>query len=250
MATTDSMAEAGRTVVTRAAATGITLRLLGGVAVWTRSSSDTRAALGRPYGDLDFVSHGAKPSTLTDLLAELGYAEERRFNAVHGERRLLYNAVDGTMKVDVFRERFEMCHTLDLRGRVSIDELTLPAADLALTKLQVAELTEKDLIDTYMLLLDHTLGNVDEPSVLNVDRILDVCSKNWGWYTTVTDNLATATRLAPDILTAKVHRVTVADRLTDLLAALEAAPKSLAWKARAKVGRRVAWHESPGEVEQ
>jgi hypothetical protein len=33
-----------------------------------------------------------------------------------------------------------------------------------------------------------------------------------------------------------------------LLRAIEAAPKSLGWKARARVGERVRWYETPEEV--
>jgi hypothetical protein len=242
------MSEAGREIVTRGDALGISLRLVGGLAIWVRSTRETRGALGREYGDLDFVSDRAAPKAITALLEELGYSGEGRFNAVHGERRLLFNAADGSMKIDVFRERFEMCHSLDLRERLTLDPLALSAADLALTKLQVVDITRKDLLDLYMLILDHPPQSGDAPGGLNVDRVADVCAADWGWYTTLMDSLGTAKRLAPDILESVAARATVAERLERLRVRVESAPKSRGWRLRARLGRRVPWHESPEEV--
>lgn len=249
MTAAETMAAAGRDIVARAASEGMMLRLIGGVGVWVRSREETRAALERTYGDLDFVSHKASPKDLTELLGELGYADEPRFNAVHGERRLLYNAPNGGIKIDVFRDRFEMCHSLDLRKRVSLGDVALDAADLALTKLQVAELNRKDLVDLYMLLIDHELGHDDGASAINVDRVVDVCASDWGWHTTVTDNLAKAAELAPEILGSDDDRQTVVlARVRELATSLDEAPKSFAWRARAKVGRRMAWRDTPEEI--
>ena len=39
-------------------------------------------------------------------------------------------------------------------------------------------------------------------------------------------------------------------RVDALLAAMEAAPKSVGWRLRDKVGRRKAWYELPEEVER
>ena len=248
MIPTEILAAAGRDIVLRAAERGMMLRLLGGVAVWVRSRDETRKLLERSYGDLDFVSHKTPPRDLTKLLEELGYADERRFNAIHGERRLLYNTPDGSIKIDVFRDRFEMCHSLDLGDRLALDEVALSAADLALTKLQVAELNRKDLVDIYMLLIDHPLGHDDEATAINLDRIVGVCASDWGWYTTVTDNLTTASQRVTEVLGPTDHGAIVTARLKELATSLDAAPKSFAWRARAKLGRRMSWRDSPEEV--
>ncbi|MBO0808573.1 MAG: hypothetical protein J2P32_09765, partial [Actinobacteria bacterium] len=46
-----AMVAAGRSVVAAAAAGGIPVRLIGGVAIWLRGSPAARAALGRDYPD-------------------------------------------------------------------------------------------------------------------------------------------------------------------------------------------------------
>jgi hypothetical protein len=43
---------------------------------------------------------------------------------------------------------------------------------------------------------------------------------------------------------------TIRQRLAAIQGAMEAAPKSLAWKMRAKVGTRVRWYEEVEEVQR
>ncbi len=134
-------------MVAAAAAGGIPVRLMGGVAIWIRASAPARAALGGTYPDIDLVAHKRQARALRDLLEELGYNPERVFNATHGARRLLYHSPDGAWHVDAFLDTFEMSHTLDLGSRLETESLTLPAAELLLTKLQIAEVNAKDLSD-------------------------------------------------------------------------------------------------------
>lgn len=243
-----TLTEEGPRLVQAAAQEGLVLRLFGGVAIWHRSAAATRAALGRDYADLDFVAHRRGARELRALLEREGYAPERTFNAAHGDRRLLYHAPDGRFHIDVFLDNFEMSHTLDFSKRLEIEASTLPAADLLLAKLQVAEINHKDLTDTAMLLLDHTLGDDDGPGRLGGARLDEACGGDWGLFTTVTDNLAKfndlvgSLKLEPErveILAA--HLAAVRDRLED-------APKTRAWRMRAKVGRRKRWYEVPEEV--
>ena len=60
--------------------------------------------------------------------------------------------------MDIFLDTFEMSHTLDLGARLEAEPETLAAAELLLTKLQIAEVNAKDLSDTAMLLWDHEPG--------------------------------------------------------------------------------------------
>ena len=151
------MVAAGRAVVATAAARSIPVRLVGGVAIYLRGSPPARAALGRSYPDIDLVAHKKQSRALRGILEETGFEPERVFNATHGARRLLYHAPDG-WQVDVFLDTFEMSHTLDLGRRLEAEPETLAAAELLLTKLQIAEVNRKDLSDTAMLLWDHQPG--------------------------------------------------------------------------------------------
>ena len=68
----------------------------------------------------------------------------------------------------MFLDTFEMSHTLDLGARLEAEPETLAAAELLLTKLQIAEINAKDLSDVAMLLWDHQPAGGDGPGQLNV----------------------------------------------------------------------------------
>lgn len=242
------MVEAGRGLVATAAATAIPVRLLGGVAIWIRSCGAARAALGRDYPDIDVVAHKRQSRDLRRVLESSGFLPERVFNATHGARRLLYHSPNDSWHVDVFLDIFEMSHTLDLGSRLETEPVTLPAADLLLTKLQIAEINRKDLSDVAMLLWDHEPAAGDGPGQVSMTRLATVCGDDWGLYTTVTDNLSRATPLLAELPLGGADRARVAGRIEAIGHALEAAPKTMGWRMRAKVGRRVRWYEVPEEV--
>ena len=242
-----AMVAAGRAIVATAAARSIPVRLVGGVAIYLRGSPPARAALGRSYPDIDLVAHKKQSRALRGILEESGFEPERVFNATHGARRLLYYAPDG-WQVDVFLDTFEMSHTLDLGRRLEAEPETLAAAELLLTKLQIAEVNRKDLSDTALLLWDHQPAGQDGPGLLNMTAVTGRCAADWGLHTTVTDNLAACAGLLGELVTSPQDRDRIAARISQLSQALADAPKSMGWKARAKVGRRMRWYELPEEV--
>ena len=248
MASPPPLLAEGRRLVDEAAARGLDVRLLGGIAIWARSSNGARAALGRDYPDIDVAARKSQSRRLRDLLEDLGYEPERTFNATHGARRLLYHAPDRSYHVDVFLDELGMSHNLDLGGRLDAEELTLPAAELLLTKLQVAELNRKDAADAAMLLLEHELADEDGTGKMNAARIAALCAADWGLYTTATDNLEKIRGLLPELLADETAREIVAARIRELERRLGEAPKTRAWKLRAKVGRRKRWYHLPEEV--
>jgi hypothetical protein len=159
-------------LVTEAAAAGLALRVIGGLAIYARASEATRRLLGRDYVDLDLVGHRAESRRLRDWLEQRGYRPDAPFNAAHGAERLMYFASDDSFHVDVFLDRFRMSHTLDFRDRLAVEDVTVPAAELLLSKLQIAELNLKDARDTAMLLLDHAIAEDDGPGRISLPRLL------------------------------------------------------------------------------
>jgi hypothetical protein len=234
-------------LVTEAAAAGLALRLIGGLAIYARASEATRRLLGRDYVDLDLVGHRAESRRLREWLEQRGYRPDAPFNAAHGAERLMYFASDDSFHVDVFLDRFRMSHTLDFRDRLAVEDVTVPAAELLLSKLQIAELNLKDARDTAMLLLDHAMAEEDGPGRISLPRLLATGGSDWGFYTTLTDNLGRVRELLADILPDAQPRAVVAARLDAIEHELVAAPKTHVWRLRAKVGRRVRWYELPDE---
>jgi hypothetical protein len=185
---------------------------------------------------------------LRELLDSLGYVPDKMFNATQGDRRLYFHAADGSYHLDIFVDRFVMSHELELGRRLETEPMVLPAAELLLTKLQIAELNRKDAADTAMLLLGHELADHDGPGLLNIAYVAEVCGEDWGFYTTLTDNLGKTQALLGDILPDADQRQVVADRAGRLLVELEAAPKTRGWRRRARIGRRMRWYETPDEA--
>jgi hypothetical protein len=235
----------GKRLLARAAQNGVPLRLLGGVAIRLRAPAEPPAAFDRAYADLDFVTAKRAAAPVTTLLRGEGYVPHVAFNALHGGERLLFFDEENDRQVDVFVGAFAMCHRIPLDARLEVDRVSIPLAELLLTKLQVIQLNEKDVRDTLALLHDHPVGDSDGET-LNAGRVAALCAADWGLWRTITENLRACRAFAdgydvPD-------RALLDERLDVLLDRIEAEPKPRAWRLRAKIGDRKRWYELPEEV--
>jgi hypothetical protein len=89
----------------------------------------------------------------------------------------------------------------------------------------------------------------DEDAV-NGARIAELCAGDWGLWRTITANLTRCAEMLGDYALSESERQRVADRLAAVLQRIEDAPKSRAWKLRAKIGERKRWYDLPEEVDQ
>ena len=238
----DVRAEARR-VVAAAEAAGAHARVVGGVAVALHEHVPLPASLVRPYADIDLVVEAGAEAALSRTLADLGYEPDRRFNALYGYRRMLFWDRPNDRQLDVFVGRFAMCHKLELGGRF-LPGATLTPADLLLTKLQIVELNSKDILDALALVVSHEIADEADGDVVGRDRLAAVTGGDWGWFTTARDSLA---RIRDRVAMAGPLAELATLRLDAIGAAMDDAPKSLRWRARARVGRRVPWYELPEE---
>jgi hypothetical protein len=224
----------------------VPVKLVGGAAVNLHSPSARRPPLKRKYGDLDFVAPSKQQQTVQKLFESLGYQGDRRFNTLNGHQRLLYlDSVNGR-QIDIFIDRMKMCHVIELANRLGHEGPALTPADLLLSKLQVFEVNMKDLVDTTALLLDHPIADHDDDAI-NAAYLARLTSDDWGLHRTLQLNTA---RVRDAAHTLEVDAGQVNRRLDELWARIDAQPKSLKWKLRARVGDRVSWYELPEEVRQ
>jgi hypothetical protein len=225
----------------------VLLRLLGGTAILMRCPSAGSPPFERARApDIDLAGLRKENTEIREVFEAVGYEPNQNFNALHGYKQLMFYGPDGDPKVDVFLDEFAMCHRLDLRPRLPRSPLTLPLADLLFTKLQVVEINEKDLKDIAALLLDHDVGRVDDNSV-DAAYLADMAAADWGMYTTLTDNLTKTRAYVTDLPLPADAGTRILTRIDTLRGALEASPKTIGWKIRAKVGRRMAWYDLPDE---
>jgi hypothetical protein len=244
---TVTMEEEVKRIVDAGRERGIQVRVIGGIAVKLRSPSATHRAMARTYGDIDFIGYRSQRTEISRLMEDLGYEPDRRFNALQGHRRLLFDNPELGYDADFFLDIFPMCHELNLVGRLELDEYTVPIEDLLLSKLQVIELNEKDVIDTYALIHDHDVAEVDDLEIIDPRPILKLVGDDWGWYKTLSTNLDKVIDLADQYLQGEQREVCV-ERLTRLRQLMEDTPKSMKWKMRARVGEKKRWYDLPEDV--
>jgi hypothetical protein len=242
----DIRAEAER-VANGAVAAGLQLRLMGGMAVYLTSPTVRRPPYEREYGDFDFAVAARDARGATAFFEAAGYVAEKMFNALHGAQRLNFQHPDGRWPIDVVVDEVRMSHRIDLRGRFNGPGATLPLADLLLTKLQIWEINPKDLGDIVCLLADHELADREAVDVIDRRRIVGLAGADWGLCHTIERNLRRAAEEARRRVPAEPRFDPIA-QVDALLAAIHTAPKSLGWLARARVGERVRWYETPEEV--
>lgn len=239
-----------RRIVSEAEKQDIFLRLIGGLAFKVHCPHAAHRALERAYPDIDFVTDKASARQLLDFLPAMGYTPNKTLNTLSGDQRQLYYDEPNNRQIDIFIGDFEMCHKLPMRDRVlHVEPLTVPLAELFLSKAQIVELNRKDVLDLLALLLDHEVGPSDDETI-NVDIIADLCAKDWGLYTTISLNIQKLMAILEqeDLGLDDDPLKTIRQRLAAIQQAMEAAPKSMAWKLRAKIGTRVRWYQEVEEV--
>jgi hypothetical protein len=237
----------GLRLVHAATERGIPVRLIGGVAVWASCPSAVTPQLQRDYGDVDVISLRKVSRDLIRFAESMGYVPDKLFNALHGAQRLNFTDAATGRPLDVLLDRFAMCHTMDLRDRLGIDPVTIPPADLLLTKLQVVRMNQKDLLDLTALLTDHPLGGKETGSI-DLGRLTALLGKDWGFEHTARLNLARLRTSVAGFGLPEAVSGMVGERIAGILAALDKGTKSLGWQLRARIGERVQWYEMPEDV--
>ncbi|MGZ4481944.1 MAG: hypothetical protein ACXVY5_07030 [Gaiellales bacterium] len=243
----DVVEEASR-VLSEAQQAGVQVRLLGGLAVRLHAPEGLHPAVRREYKDIDLVTLRGKGRPAGDLMQAIGYDPNREFNAMNGHRRLLFYDVPHERQVDVFVGSFEMCHVIPISARMDVDPVTVPLAELLLTKLQVVHLNEKDQRDILALLYHHEVGDTDDDTV-NGAYVGQLCAADWGLWRTCKMNIERSREALPQYAFSPDERGLVLRRLDDLWAGIEVAPKGAKWKLRDRVGDRKKWYEEPEEVD-
>jgi hypothetical protein len=229
----------------------IQLRAFGGLAIFAHSQENMRF-FRRDSPDVDFVVPREQRHKLEPFFEAMGYSPNRQFNLLNGLRRQIYNQKNSDRRIDILVGDFEMCHKLPLDDhRLEVDPVTIPLAELILSKAQIVQLNRKDALDILSLLLNNELGK-DTEGKIGLDRIASLCSKDWGLYKTVTMNLERVEELlATDEFKLPVkERELIVNRIDQIRKAIDETPKSLSWQLRDKVGTRVRWYEEVEEVDR
>jgi hypothetical protein len=234
-------------IVEAADTAGVTLRILGSIAYRLHCPRNLHLFedMARALTDIDFAAEKQQAQSVQQLMARLGYSEDRSIGIVSEGSRFVFTGPDGKLNVDVFMDELFFCHRIPLKGRLALDRPTISVTDLLLEKMQIVEINLKDLEDTSVLLLEHDLGEGStDREIIDVGHLASLLCSDWGFCYTVNVNLGKVDEFvdhAPGCTTDE--RETIKERIRRLRADLEGRPKSLAWKMRARVGTRLKWYQ-------
>ena len=143
---------------------GLKLRLLGGVGVVAHCPKVLAGKPHREIADIDVAVTRRDARALTGFLEGRGYTAEKRFNALHGDTRMIFHGPAG--KLDVFVGSFE--------------------------------LNAKDAHDASVLLTEHPVqsGDGDHIDAAYISRLT---GDDWGLWRTVTATLHRLSELYPAV---------------------------------------------------
>ena len=236
-------------IITKAREIGAHIQLIGGWAIFYRTSQDHRqnnySFLQRKYADIDIVGRGKEKRQIYQALQSCGYKADDLFNGLYGDTRLLFRK--GSEQLDVFLDKFEMCHSLNLSLSLNFSDETIGLGELLFTKLQIFEINEKDMRDLVRLLLYADIDERDQRGYSARDFLVKSCAEDWGPYKTLTSNLTKLGSFAESLPLSSEDSKLVQERIRGLVDDIEHSDKSLKWKMRSRIGEKVRWYELPEE---
>lgn len=235
-------------LIDAANAKNIQLRAIGGLAVEAHNRKN-HPLFKREFGDLDFVIAKKQRKEFEAFMPTVNYSPHKQFNILNGDQRQIYYHNGNDMKIDIFVGDFEMCHKIPLENRLTFDPVTIPLAELLLSKAQIVELNRKDALDLTSLFLNNETGNGDKDTI-NLQILSQLCSQDWGLYKTISINLKRVQDLMEEkeLPLTQAERDLVLGRVREVLKTFEDMPKPLSWQIRDRVGTRVKWYIEVEEV--
>ncbi len=236
-------------IISRARETNTHIQLIGGWAIFYRTKDRTVSRnydfLQRSYADIDIVGKSKEKRKIFDTLSKCGYVSDDRFNGLYGDSRLLFRK--GSEVIDVFLDKFEMCHTLDLSDTLNYLDDTIGVGELLFTKLQIVEINEKDIKDAIRLIFYSDLEDKGRRDYNPKDFLVEACSEDWGVYKTITLNLGKVSDYAKTLQFVPEDLEMLNSKIEIITKSIENSDKSIRWKMRSKIGEKVRWYELPEE---
>jgi hypothetical protein len=258
----DLMVEA-RAIIDQGNAHGVVLRLTGGLAV--RHYAIDLEFAEREYSDIDLIGLKRQVAEVGQVFRDLGYVENKHVSMATGNGQLQFftpeegaaAATEGALPVfsevppsdhiDVFLDAMRMDHQVDFRDRLEINTYAIDPADLFLSKLQIGNLNEKDVHDVLTLIKDVYVDFQPHPGVLDLHHVAEVCAADWGLYIDVMNNIDTVVDNVADYDLSPRDAARVRRTLELAQEMMTEQAKTLRWRLRARIGKRVRWYS---EVEE
>ena len=245
---------------------GVVLRLTGGLAV--RHYAIDLEFAEREYSDIDLIGLKRQVVAVGEVFRDLGYVENKHVAVATGNGQLqffvpgpegsaspggaqndlpVFSEVPPSDHIDVFLDAMRMDHQVDFRDRLEINTYAIDPADLFLSKLQIVNLNEKDVHDVITLVKDVYVDFQPHPGVLDLHHLAEVCAADWGLYIDVMNNIDTVVEHVGDYDLGPRDAARVRRTLELAQDMMTEQAKTLRWRLRARIGKRVRWY---AEVEE
>jgi hypothetical protein len=204
-----------------------------------------------------------------DVFRDLGYAENKHVAMATGNGQLQFFVPDASAPgaavggghhdlpmfaevppsdhIDVFLDAMRMDHQVDFRDRLEINTYAIDPADLFLSKLQIVNLNEKDVHDAITLVKDVYVDFQPHPGVLDLHHVAEACAADWGLYIDVMNNVDAVVEHVGDYDLGPRDAARVRRTLELAQDIMTEQAKTLRWRLRARIGKRVRWY---AEVEE
>lgn len=233
--------EEGERVIEAADERDLRVRLIGGTAIYQHAETLREQPFKRGYRDVDFVCTREDEEAVVEMMTDLGYEANRRFNTMR-RFRLEFTDPVNERKADYIIDRFDFCHEWSLRDRIGLDYPTVPIEDLLLSKLQIVEVSDRDVRDVIAMLNDHPVESGEGTEQIDPDYVADLCGADWGLCKTVRMSLDRIDEyVRGNDLTVDEDRIDA--RVDALRTAIDEQPKTIRWKLRSLVGERKQWYK-------
>lgn len=264
----EQMMSEARRIIDAGNALGVVLRLTGGLAV--RHYAIDLEFAERDYSDIDLIGLRRQAADSHHVFEDLGYREnihiamatvnsQRQYfkphrtleSHAHMTKRAhpvpLVSAIPPSDHIDVFLDAMRMDHEIDFRDRLQINTYAIDPADLFLSKLQIVNLNEKDVHDVITLCKDVYVDFQPHPGVLDLEHVAETCAADWGLYIDVMSNVDKVMERVSDydLSPRQSSRVTRTLELAQDM--MTEHSKSLRWRLRSRIGKRLKWYN---EIEE
>jgi hypothetical protein len=217
--TSEQQAAVAKMLVNAAKQKELTLRVIGGVAVYaTCLSIETHPKLQRTIKDIDFLAPRGDWHALEGIFAA---------NGLH-----LRGKEDDSWIFDKDDLTVELCDPnfgfVNFARRLTLASPTLPLTDLLLIKLSRRPFAARDIQDAIALLLDHRVTRGEAEGRINHEYIARLCAHDWKLFHAVYDNAVTLEKLLDQYIEPEEAQL-VWRRIELIQGDLDQQPKSFGW---------------------
>ena len=246
-------------IVNQAQEAGLTVRLLGALAVRVQAGAhadlfyrlDRLGSAGRTFTDIDLVAYSKQRSGLHKFLENtLGYKLDQYAVLMHGRDRMILHHPEGKYSIDVFFDKLRYSHEVHFGsnpndGRLSLDPVTISPTDIVLEKIQIHEINEKDIKDLVTLFASCEISDQEGRSKISRKYVGNMLADDWGFWQDANSNLEKVNHFAQKYeedgkLDSELLK-TILERINDLKKTIDETPKTKQWKKREKDGIRKKW---------